>query len=89
MQEERLRSDVRLRRSVLLPVLYEFMTSQLVDGSWPVDANLKQYLTFTDPDLEETELYADAFPDELTLCHAFALHAALTESPEGESSGDA
>ena len=84
--EERLRTDVRLRRSVLLPVLYEFMTSQLVEGSWPVDANLKQYLTFTDPDLDEAEWYGDAFPDDLMLCHAYTLHAVLAESPEAASS---
>ena len=59
---------------VLLPVVHEFMTSQLVDGSWPVDAPLKQYLTFTDPDLEDAEWYVDAFPDSLTLCHAAALY---------------
>ena len=45
--EERLASDVRLRRSVLLPVLHEFISSQLVESSWPADANLKQYLTLS------------------------------------------
>lgn len=75
--EARLRADVRLRRPVLLPILHEFLTSQLVDGSWPADANLKQYLTFADSDLAEADWYEAAFPEELTLCHAVALHAAL------------
>ena len=80
--DERLGADVQLRRAVLMPVLHEFVTTQLVDGSWPADANLKQYLTFTDPDLEDADWYVDAFPEELTLCHAVALHAALTSSTE-------
>ena len=79
-----LRADVRLRRSVLLPVLHEFLTTQLVEGSWPADASLKQYLTFTDPDLEDAEWYAGAFPEQLSLCHAVALHAALTAADESE-----
>ena len=78
--EERLKVDVRIRRSVLLPVLHEFMTSQLVTGSWPADANLKQYLTFTDPDLEDASWYVDAFPEELFLSHAAALQTVLTTS---------
>lgn len=77
--------DVRLRRAVLLPVLHEFLTTQLVDGSWPADANLKQYLTFTDPDLEDAQWYVEAFPEELTLCHAFELHGALTSSAESQA----
>ena len=84
--EAQLRIDVRLRRSVLLPVLHEFITTQLVDGSWPADANLKQYLTFTDPDLEDAAWYVDAFPEALSLCHALALHAMLAASAEAASS---
>jgi len=76
--EGTLKADVRLRRAVLLPVLHEFITAQLVEGSWPVDANLKQYLTFTDPDLEDAEWYVHAFPDELCLCHAVATHEVLS-----------
>jgi len=83
-----LRADVRLRRSVLLPVLHEFMTGQLVDGTWPADASLKQYLTFTDPDLEDADWYAEAFPEDLTLSHAIALHDALTDAG-GAGGGDA
>ncbi|KAL1512226.1 hypothetical protein AB1Y20_005488 [Prymnesium parvum] len=85
MLEERLKKDVRLRRSMLLPVLHEFITSQLVEGSWPTDANLKQYLTFTDPDLEDEAWYTDAFPDELTLCHAVALHQILSPQPQAQN----
>jgi hypothetical protein len=84
--EERLKVDVRLRRSVLMPVLHEFMTSQLVTGSWPADANLKQYLTFSDPDLDDAEWYAEAFPEELMLCHAVALHVVLAASAEAAAS---
>lgn len=71
---------MRLRQSVLLPVLHELITSQLVNGSWPVDASLKQYLTFTDPDLEEAPWYVDAFPEEPTLSHAVAVHELLSSS---------
>eukprot|EP00966_Prymnesium_polylepis_P222479 5147291-Prymnesium_polylepis.1 len=114
------------------------MTGQLVDGTWPADASLKQYLTFTDPDLEDADWcvflghatrilaavscaacivqrfrrgahsdsrgsrpdttvarallslsrYAEAFPEDLTLSHAIALHDALTDAG-GAGGGDA
>ena len=79
---------MRLRLSVLLPVVYEFMTSQLVDGSWPADASLKQYLTFTEPDLDDAEWYTEAFPDDLMLCHATAVYELLSPAPQlGSASG--
>jgi len=84
--EAALRADVRLRRAVLLPVLHEFLTTQLVEGSWPADANLKQYLTFADPDLEGAEWYEQAFPAELSLAHAATLYNSLTASAEADAS---
>lgn len=85
--EAQLQADVRLRRVVLLPVLHEFITTQLIEGSWPTDANLKQYLTFTDPDLDDAEWYVNAFPENLTLSHAVALHVALTSSDDAGGGG--
>ena len=55
------------------------MVTQLAEASWPADANLKEFLTFADADLGEADWYEDAFPEELTLGHAVALHAALRE----------
>ena len=70
--------DARLRPATLLPILNDLMLTQLAEGTWPADAQLKMYVTFaTEQDLEEEAWFVDAFPEALELRHTCAAYNAL------------
>ena len=78
--EEALAADPRLVASELLPIVHDFLRSQLLEGSWPADANLKEFLTYsTEVDVEQWAWFRDDFPESLQLRHSFALYELLRQ----------
>jgi len=66
---------------VFLPILREFMTSQLTTPSWPTDAPLKEYLGYsTDhPAMDEPGgWFETAIPEELMLAHTVEVFKLLS-----------
>eukprot|EP01012_Entosiphon_sulcatum_P048333 TRINITY_DN6681_c0_g4_i1.p1 TRINITY_DN6681_c0_g4~~TRINITY_DN6681_c0_g4_i1.p1 ORF type:complete len:5149 (+),score=717.09 TRINITY_DN6681_c0_g4_i1:781-15447(+) len=57
--------------------LKAFLTEHLTQGELPEGANLKQYLTYFDPDLADLPAFATYFPQGLTLSHAKGVYCAL------------
>jgi hypothetical protein len=66
--------DARLRPATLLPILNDLMLTQLAEGTWPADAQLKMYLSYADADLADAEWYEAAFPYALELRHTCACY---------------
>lgn len=46
-------------------------------GTWPGQADLKEYLLYSAPELEESLWFTTAIPDGLQLRHAYALYHLL------------
>jgi hypothetical protein len=67
----------RLQVGELLGALHDLLVFQLTEGTWPADASLYQYLTFSAIELEEAEWFVQHFPRELELRHALALYKLL------------
>jgi len=78
--ESVLKSDATLIVEDLLPVVHDFLKSQLLEGSWPPEASLKDFLTYsTEADVEQWPWFRDAFPSTLELRHAYALYELLRD----------
>ena len=67
----------------LLGALHDLLVSQLTEGSWPAEASLYQYLTYSAIDLEEAEWFVQHFPRELQLRHALKLYELLQRRAAG------
>jgi hypothetical protein len=56
----------------LLAAIRDFATEQLCTGNWPADADLKEYILYASPDLEELAGFRN-LPDGLQLRHTYTL----------------
>ena len=66
----------KLKVEVLVPILRDFITTQLHTTQWSPEASLKEYLTFVESgeDLQTCKWYEDHFPSDLRLKHSYYLY---------------
>eukprot|EP00004_Rigifila_ramosa_P001109 TRINITY_DN1107_c0_g1_i3.p1 TRINITY_DN1107_c0_g1~~TRINITY_DN1107_c0_g1_i3.p1 ORF type:complete len:6204 (+),score=1430.96 TRINITY_DN1107_c0_g1_i3:1580-18613(+) len=68
----------RMPTGILAPMLRELITSQLGNGNFPAEAQLKEYLGFVAE--EDYPWLADHFPEELQLKHAAACFTLISST---------
>ncbi|CAN0006633.1 unnamed protein product, partial [Heterosigma akashiwo] len=65
------RTQGSLDLSQVVPALRDLLVEQLGQDTWPAEDQLKAYLTFVAPDLEDQPWYQELFPDDLQIAHAY------------------
>jgi hypothetical protein len=60
-----------------LSAVREFATEQLCTGAWPAEADFKEYLCYSAPDLEDFEWFRDGVPEGLQLRHTYHVFKTL------------
>jgi hypothetical protein len=74
-----MQSNRKFITAVVLPVLRDFMISQLGTDRWDTNASLKEYLGYTGAlKDDEIDVFEDIFPDIITLRYAFSLFQYLS-----------
>lgn len=67
-------------RELFMSVLHDFASDQLRVDTWPPDANLKEYLTYSsEHDLERMDWFVD-LPSALQLRHIYELYQVLASA---------